>query len=518
MVHGNDDFIDCKSWPFREAYRIIKNITENKCILETGYGPSGLPHIGTFAEVLRTSMIRNALQKISPNLETHIFVVSDDMDGLRKVPDNLPNREMLARYIDYPITSIPDPFEKFASFGEYMNNQLCTFLDSFDFDYTFKSATECYKSGVYNEMLKKILINYDKVMNIILPTLGEERKKTYSPFLPICKRTNKVLQVPMIRRDIENYNITYIDPETAEEVTLSVLDGNCKLQWKPDWGMRWAAFNVNYEMYGKDIQPSADLSTKICKVIGKKTPVLFRYELFLDHEGHKISKSKGNGLSISEWVKYATTESLSLYMFYKPQTAKRLHFDVIPKVMDEYISLVIKYHNNDNVDYDSPVYHVHNGKVPNIVTGGITFSLLLNLVSACNPENIEILLGFIKKYVPDLNIEEGSFIRIISQYAMQYYKDFVHPNKEYKSPSTEEKEHISCLLLKLKNLKDCSDSDTLQSLIFQVGKDAGYTNLREWFMLLYEVLLGQKQGPRMGSFFALYGLKNSIKLIEEKIV
>ena len=294
-------------------------------------------------------MVRNALKEMNSEIKARIIVISDDMDGLRKVPDNIPNKEMVHKYIDQPLTSIPDPFNEFDSFGEYMNHQLCSFLDSFKFEYEFKSATKAYKSGEYNNTLIKVLENHEKILDIILPTLGEERRKSYSPFLPICKKTNRVLQAPVSKINVENREITYIDPDTNEEITTGILNGQCKLQWKPDWGMRWAALGVDYEMYGKDLQPSADLSTKICRILGSPEPTFLRYELFLDKDGQKISKSKGNGLSISEWLRYGTKESLALYMYHKPQTAKRLHFDVIPKTMDEYISFVKNYNNKDEI-------------------------------------------------------------------------------------------------------------------------------------------------------------------------
>ncbi|WP_253299761.1 lysine--tRNA ligase [Wolbachia endosymbiont of Chironomus riparius] len=505
------------SWPFQEAEKILKAFSHKKeIIFETGYGPSGLPHIGTFGEVLRTTIVVNALKKIAPNIKTKIIAVSDDMDGLRKIPDNVPNQEMLRQHLNKPLTMIPDPFGVYESYGHHMNSRLCKFLDLFEFEYEFKSATECYRSGLYNEKLLLLLKNYDKVMNVMLPSFREERQQTYSPFLPICLETSQVLQVPLTEINTEKGTITYKDTN-GDKVTIPVTDGRCKLQWKPDWGMRWAAFGVNYEAHGKDLTPSALLSSQICKILGEKPPILFCYEFFLDKDGKKISKSKGNGISIEEWLAYAPTESLALYIFQNPQKAKRLYFDVIPKSTDEYLEFVKQYHSNKEEDINNPAWHIHQGNVPKIETSGINFSLLLNLAAACNAENKEILWGFISTYTKDVTSENNTMLNKLSDFAVRYYHDFIKPNKSYKTPNAKEIDSLFDLKQALHSLTDTVTAEEIQTQVFSVGKKYGYVNLRDWFQLLYETLLGQKTGPRMGSFIKLYGINNTISLIEKAI-
>jgi lysyl-tRNA synthetase class 1 len=545
------------SWPFQEAEKILQEFPNKKeIIFETGYGPSGLPHIGTFGEVFRTTVVVNALKKIAPGIKTKITAVSDDMDGLRKIPDNVPNQEMLREHLNKPLTMIPDPFGTHESYGHHMNSLLCKFLDLFEFEYEFRSATECYKSGVYDEKLLLLLKNYDKVMDVMLPSFREERQQTYSPFLPICPKTSQVLQVPVIETNTDKGTITYEDPN-GEKIEVPVTKGKCKLQWKPDWGMRWAAFGVNYEAHGKDLTPSAMLSSQICEILGEKPPLLFCYELFLDKEGKKISKSRGNGISIEGWLTYAPTESLALYIFQSPKKAKRLYFDVIPKSTDEYLEFVKRYNENNGENTNSkfhtepgydekflrevqvstaeysnvfeerkqalttklpseanPAWHIHQGNVPNIETSGINFSLLLNLAAACNAENKEILWGFISSYAPNVTPENNKMLDRLSDFAVKYYHDFIKPTKSYKAPNAKEKEALLDLKDTLHSLSTTVTAEEIQSQVFSIGKKYDYTNLRDWFQLLYETLLGQKTGPRMGSFIKLYGIDNTISLIE----
>ncbi len=506
------------SWPFQEAEKILQTFPNNKeIIFETGYGPSGLPHIGTFGEVFRTTVVVNALKKIAPGIKTKIIAVSDDMDGLRKIPDNVPNQEMLREHLNKPLTMIPDPFGTHESYGHHMNSLLCKFLDLFEFKYEFKSATECYKSGIYDENLLLLLKNYDRVMEVMLPSFRAERQQTYSPFLPVCPKTSHVLQVPITGINIEKGTITYNDLD-GDIVEVPVTRGMCKLQWKPDWGMRWSAFKVNYEAHGKDLTPSAILSSKICEILGEKPPILFCYEFFLDKEGKKISKSKGNGISIEEWLTYAPMESLALYIFQSPKKAKRLYFDVIPKSTDEYLELVKNYHAVQATEPEhNPVWHIHQGKVPQVETAGINFTLLLNLAATCNAENKEILWGFLSTYAPDLTPKNNKVLDKFADFAVKYYHDFIKPIKSYKTPNAKEKDALLDLRDMLKSLLKTATAEEIQFEVFSIGKRHDYNNLRDWFQLLYETLLGQKTGPRMGSFIKLYGISNTISLIESRI-
>lgn len=514
------NYADVKAWPMVEAMKLVERFKKmppqkGYVLFETGYGPSGLPHIGTFGEVARTSMVRYAFSVIS-DIPTRLYAVSDDMDGLRKVPDNIPNQEMVAKHLGKPLTSVPDPFGTHESFGHHMNARLREFLDRFGFEYEFKSATECYRSGLYDEALLKVLKHYDQIMEIMLPTLGEERQTTYSPFLPVSPVSGKVLLAPVVDRNLEKGTITYIE-EDGSQLEVPVTGGHCKLQWKPDLGMRWAALDVDFEMYGKDHLASAPLYSKICETIGGIAPEQFCYELFLDDKGQKISKSKGNGLTIDEWLCYAPKESLSYYMYQAPSRAKRLYFDVIPKAMDEYLQFLSKApQQTDGERLENPAWYIHHGKIPQEQVP-ISFNLLLNLASACNPDSPEILWGFIRRYAPAVNPENSPILAGMVTYALNYYEDFIRAHKSFRVPSQKELAAIKDLRLKLSELPLNTPADQLQNEVFAIGKIHAFENLRDWFGALYEILLGQKEGPRMGGFIALYGVDNMIKLIDSKI-
>ena len=515
------------AWPFQEAQALVKrlesrvsNLESGKdyVLFETGYGPSGLPHIGTFGEVARTTMVRHAFEKMS-GMKTKLFAFSDDMDGLRKVPDNLPNQEMIAANIGKPLTSIPDPFGTHESFGQHMNAELCKFLDHFGFDYEFKSSTATYKSGEFDQTLLKLLQNYDKVMKVMLPTLGEERQQTYSPFLPVSPRSGKVLLAKVVETRVDKGTIVYQEEDgTLEEVL--VTGGHCKLQWKPDMGMRWAALGVDYEMYGKDHLTSATLYDAICRIAGGTPPEQFMFELFLDEKGEKISKSKGNGISMEEWLRYGTPESLSLFMYQSPRKAKRLHFDVIPKNVDEYYQHLEKFpEQTEEQKFANPTWHIHNGNPPKADIP-LTFGLLLNLASVCNPDDKSVLWGFISTYAENASPKTMPDLDRLVERAIRYYDDFVKPNKKYRSPTDKEKAAMQELAKRLAELgtqNPESSAEEIQNLVFAVGNEHGFTNLREWFGALYEVLLGQAQGPRMGSFIKLYGVEKTIDLLDRAL-
>ncbi len=510
-----------KSWPFVEAQKLVERYRQappkkGYVLFETGYGPSGLPHIGTFGEVARTSMVRHAFTQLS-DIPTKLFAFSDDLDGFRKVPDNVPNKALLTQNLGKPLTKVPDPFEEFNSFGEHNNNRLKAFLDSFGFNYEFKSSTQFYTSGLFDEKLHAVLDNYDAIMKIMLPTLGAERQATYSPFLPICPRTGVVLQVPMAELNPSKQTVVYIDPETSEKVEVSILGGACKLQWKVDWSMRWAALGVDYEMAGKDLIDSVKLGSKIVRVLGGQPPEGFNYELFLDADGQKISKSKGNGLTMEDWLTYAPHESLALYMFQSPKSAKKLHFDVIPRQVDDYLTWITKYATQTSEQQiDNPAWHLHSGKLP-IPENGPSFNMLLNLAGVCNTEDKSVLWQFLTRYNTDLTPEKAPFTDRLMGYAIQYYKDFIIPKKQYRNAENEEITALTELADTLDTLPVTAPSEDIQYHVYEIGKKYPFQDLRAWFKVLYEVLLGCEQGPRMGSFFALYGVKESVNLIREAL-
>ncbi len=517
MSDFRDAALSSKTWPFEEARAILKRYEKappekGYVLFETGYGPSGLPHIGTFGEVLRTTMIRRAFEAIS-DIPTRLICFSDDLDGMRKVPGNVPNQDMLREHLQKPLTSVPDPFEEFDSFGDHNNAMLRRFLDTFGFEYEFYSATEFYRSGQFDTVLKRAAERYDDIMKVMLKSLREERQQTYSIFLPIHPETGRVLYVPMKEVNAQNHTITF-DDEDGREWTLPVTGGNCKLQWKPDFGARWAALGVDFEMYGKDHSTNTPIYDAICEILGTPAPHHFTYELFLDETGQKISKSSGNGISIDEWLSYASTESLSYFMFGKPKTAKRLYFDVIPKAVDEYHQQLRAYPDQDWAQkLSNPVHHIHNGTVPasDMV---VSFAMLLNLASVAGAEDKETLWGFIRRYAPDASPEINPDMDQAAGFAVRYYNDFVKPEKTFRLPNDTERAALEDLVARLKVYDGPIEDEALQTLVFAVGKDHGFEPLRDWFRALYEVLMGASQGPRFGGFIALYGVNETIALIE----
>jgi lysyl-tRNA synthetase class 1 len=520
MASERELALGAKAWPFEEARKLVaryagKPPAKGFVLLETGYGPSGLPHIGTFGEVVRTTMVRRAFERMS-DIPTRLFAFSDDMDGLRKVPDNVPNKEMLREHLGRPLTAIPDPFGRFESFGHHNNAMLRGFLDGFGFQYEFQSSTEWYRSGRFDRALLEVLRHYDEIMEVMLPSLREERAQSYSPFLPISPKSGRVLQVPIVSHDAKAGTVTFKD-EDGKTTELPVTGGHCKLQWKPDWAMRWHAMGVDYEMSGKDLIPSVELGAKICRILGSPPPEGFNYELFLDEQGKKISKSKGNGLSVEEWLTYAPPESLALFMYQKPRAAKRLYFDVIPRAVDDYLTFLEKFPAETPAQQlENPVWHIHNGKPPAAVPG-LSFNILLNLASVCHAEDKAVLWGFISRYAPGLTPAGAPFLDKLAGYAIAYYRDFVKPTKKYRLPDAMERQALEELLAELEKLPASADAETIQNVVYEVGKHHPFAELRAWFKCLYEVLLGQEQGPRMGSFIALYGLGEIKSLLQRAL-
>jgi lysyl-tRNA synthetase, class I len=540
---------DARSWPFEQARNLLARVVrlrldaeathqaarlfaENGAAeaverypalaaqpvrLETGYGPSGLPHLGTFQEVLRTTMVRTAFRALTDDrIPTELICFSDDMDGLRKAPPGIPHQDWLQADMGKPLTAVRDPFETEASFGAHNNARLRRFLDRFGFDYRFQSSTEAYRSGLFDDKLRLALERFDDIQAVMLPTLGPDRRATYSPFLPVSPRTGRVLQVPTLERDAARGTIVFAD-EDGTRTEVPVTGGHVKLQWKPDWAMRWAALSIDYEMSGKDLIDSVKVSTRICKILGGAPPEGFNYELFLDHEGAKISKSKGNGLTMDEWLRYGAPESLAYYLFASPKSAKRLHFDVIPKAADEYLQQLDVYRNQEPARrIDNPVWHVHAAEPPD-QGSPVSFSLLLNLVSAANASDKAILWGFLERYIPGASPQSQPLLDRMADNALNYYEDFVRPNKRFRAPDDRERAALEDLVARFRRLPEGADAETIQFQVYEAGKAAGFEPLRAWFGALYEVLLGQPQGPRFGSFAAIFGLDRTIQLIEDAL-
>ena len=509
-----------RAWPAREAAALSERVMRRPpqkgyVLFETGYGPSGLPHIGTFAEVFRTTLIRQLFRRIS-DLPTRLFCFSDDMDALRKIPDNVPNPDMLRDHLGRPLTAIPDPFGTHESYGAHMNARLRAFLDSFGFDYEFVSATDCYRSGRFDEVLLRVLERHEDIRAVVLPHLGPERRETYSPILPISPRSGRVLQVPILECRPDRGTVVFRDEDGAL-CELPVTGGHCKLQWRADWALRWTALEVDYEMAGKDLIDSVRLSGQICRILGGRPPNGFIYELFLDEKGEKISKSKGNGITIEEWLRYGTRESLMLFMYKEPRRAKRLYFDVIPRHVDEYFQQLETYERQDEEQrLLNPVWHIHDGAPPRLRLP-ITYTMLLNLANVANAETAEVLWGFIRNYAPEASPESHPALAELVTRALAYYRDFVKPSKRYRTPDARDREALRELRDYLAGLSAGAEAEVIQNEVYEIGKRHGYTPLREWFRTLYEVLLGQSEGPRFGSFVVYYGVTNTVGLIDEAL-
>lgn len=522
----------CRAWPFEEAKNVIKRLramnkgeikTPEKgyVAFETGYGPSGLPHIGTFGEVARTTMVMNAFKALAPDIPAKIICFSDDMDGFRKVPTNVPNQGMLAEHIGKPLTKVPNPFDTdHPSFAHHNNAALRDFLDAFGFDYEFMSSTDdCYTSGRFDDALLKMLAHYDEVRDAVLPLLGEERRATYSPFLPVSPSTGNVLQVPVLETNPEAGTIVFED-EDGSKVELPVTGGNVKCQWRPDWALRWYALDIDYEMAGTDLRTSAEMAGQIVQILGGRKPAGFHYELFLDEQNQKISKSKGNGLTMDDWLTYAPHESLAYYMFLRPTSGKKLYFDVIPKAVDEYIQFVQKLpEQEDAKKLENPAWYIHGGTIPNSQHTPISFALLLNLVNAANTDDPEVLWSFIRQYANGATPDNAPFLDRLVGYAIRYYKDFVLPSKTYRMPDERETNALKDLAVRLEKMESGLEAEDYMTEVFSAGKENGYDKdeLREWFQAIYQVLLGQDQGPRFGSFIQLYGVEDTVKLIHDAL-
>ncbi|MDR3535825.1 MAG: lysine--tRNA ligase [Acetobacteraceae bacterium] len=517
----NSVFAVPKAWPFEEAAKVAHRLAASgkaQALFETGYGPSGLPHIGTFGEVARTTWVRNAFTVLT-GLPSRLLAFSDDMDGLRKVPDNVPNKDMLAQHLGRPLTRIPDPFGTHDSFGAHNNARLRAFLDRFGFEYEFASSTDYYASGRFDAALVRILECYDQVMQVILPTLGPDRRATYSPILPLHPKTGIVMQVPMEGRDAVAGTVVWRDPDSGERFETSVKGGACKLQWKADWAMRWYALGVDYEMSGKDLIDSVKLSSRICRVLGAPPPETLTYELFLDEHAQKISKSKGNGLSVDDWLRYAPPESLAQFMYNQPQRAKRLYFDAIPRAVDEYIANAEKARAQSILAerQTNPTWHIHGGALPNHAGSPLSFAMLLNLASVVNADTPDILWGFIRRYMPNASAETEPLLARLVDHAIAYYQDFVRPAKRFRDPDEVERTALADLADTLAALPSDSSAEAIQTAVYEVGKRHPFAELRAWFACLYQVLLGQQEGPRFGGFVALYGIPETIALIHSAL-
>ena len=514
----DDALNDAKAWPFQEARSLIKRLAriekdgaKDTVTFQTGYGPSGLPHIGTFGEVARTTMVRRAFEALTGRT-TQLVCFSDDMDGMRKVPPTVPDPSALEPYLEVPLSRVPDPWGTHDSFAAHNNARLRDFLDRFGFDYRFVSATAAYEAGRMDPAMMAVLKHYDEVLDIILPSLGEARRATYSPILPISPSTGRVLYVPLLERDAESGTIVFED-EDGSRVETDVRGGAAKLQWKADWAGRWYALGVDYEMSGEDLTEAARLSQRIVRALGAEPPAGFHYQLFLDEEGRKISKTKGNGLSVEEWLRYAEPETLALFNFQSPKKAKKLYWGVIPKTADELRSHTEKFAAQDGAKaLDNPAWHVFGGAVPTAIPA-VPFTLLLNIVDAGGIGDEDVLRGMVRKYRPEASDAEFAATEPLIGHAIRYYRDFVAPKKDYRAPTDQERAALARMADAYAAMEDGLDEDAYQTAAFDAAKAEGMTDLRGWFRSIYEVVFGSSEGPRMGPFVRLYGAADTAALI-----
>ena len=512
-----------RSWPFKEAEKLCKRFQhppESPVRFETGFGPSGLPHIGTFAENARTTWVRHAFEFLT-GWPTQLIAFSDDMDGLRKVPLNMPRQDMLANHLGKPLCHIPDPFETSDSYSGTMNTKLRSFLDGYQFDYTFQGSYEAYQRGDFNEGLEIILRNVDAVKSIILPTMSAEKGRDWSPFFPICGKCGKINSTRVTGYDVANNAVGYVCDRQEDRAkgcgyqgTASIFNGHVKVGWKVDWALRWYAYDIAYEMYGKDLIESAKLSGRITRLMGKQPPTGLFCELFLDEDGRKISKSVGKGLTIDSWTMYAPLESLLYYIFQNPKQAKRLFWGIVPKSVDDYLLGLNNYHSLDaQKKPDSPLWHLFNkgAGVPEFKTS-INFSLVNNLVSAVGADDRELILEYLKRYDPGIEAHRAVIEDLVNK-AMNYYRDFIVPHKRYRMPTTQEKKMLMRLRDELAAYEG-DDEKEIQTLPFAVAREYSEPP-NNFFKLFYEVVFGQERGPRFGTFVRLVGKEKAISLLDE---
>jgi lysyl-tRNA synthetase class 1 len=538
MQENHDNFKNLKitTWAFKEAQKLLKRLNfvppeKGYVLFETGYGPSGLPHLGTFAEVARTCAVMKAFKILAPEIPIKLFVFSDDLDGIRKVPSNIPNQEMVSNYIGFPLSKIPDPYEEFDSYAEYMNNKLQEFLNEFGFEFEFKSASKCYFGGEFNEILKKTLDNIEAILDVMLPSLGDERRKTYNPFLPISKKTGRFCFDGVKSWNKEKATITFMN-DLDEEEEISIYDGNCKLQWKVDWAGRWAGLEVDYEMHGKDLTPTSVLSSRICKILGKIPPQIYVYEFFTDECNQKISKSKGNGVSIEQWLHYGTKESLALFIFENPGSAKKLFLRLIPKFIDDHILLSKKFEealqaSNLEMQMNNPIFYMPFKSRKISLDFRLDFSLIMNVVSICcsdSKKNSDLIFGYLQKYQKNLNEDERDLVFELIDKAFNFYNDFILPEKKYLELDLNgrcklQKLHDDLIQFFQENEIEETGDEKIQNHFYEIARSLGYekSNMKEWFLFLYESLFGEKKGPRFGSFIKILGVKKFLEIIAQKL-
>lgn len=506
------------NWPHNEAERVALRLhdTDKTAVFETGYGPSGLPHIGTFAEVVRTSYVIKAFRFNYPKRAYKLIVFSDDMDGLRSLPENVPNHALLQEHLGAPLSSLPDPFGKESSYAAFMNGRLKHFLDYYGFEYLFESSTNCYHTGVFNTALKRVMDNHEAIRNLFIKTISPDKRATWSPFFPICEHCGKIYTTSVLNIHPETYEITYrCDRDEkayrscGHEGRVSILNGKVKMGWKVDWAMRWYTFGVDYEMHGKDLLDSASLSSKICSILGATPPLTYKYELFLDENAAKISKKIGNGISMEQWQSFAPVGSLLYFLLDEPNRARKMGMPILPRLVDNYITAL---KNETAEEPGSALWFVdslqHHHDASDIDKTDISYSLLVNVAENLGSDDAELLYDYARRY--DATVEENAeFFRPLCHHVLAYIKDTNSRRPGTVLGQLPPGDYFSALQSLSVDLDALADANSfrgemLQNLVFAVGRKHGLEP-GNWFRFLYETLLGKTQGPRLGSFFAMLG-------------
>jgi lysyl-tRNA synthetase class 1 len=516
-------------WPREEARRLAERVAayepERPVIFQSGFGPSGLPHLGTMAEILRPSFVRKAFHLIEPARPSRLIVFIDDLDGLRKVPENVPNRESVEQYLGMPVAKIPDPFGCCASFADHMVGLLGGFLAPVEVEYELMRAAEMYSSGRFDEGLKLILEKHEEIIAIIAPTLREENRAGWSPFMPICPKCGQVVERAVTAYHAERASVEFTCEKSAGgrpgcgfSGEQSVLGGMAKVQWKVDWALRWYVLKVDYELYGKDLTDSARLSGQILRVMGGRPPLGFPFEMFLDEEGRKVSKSVGRGVTVEQWTRYAPIEVLKFFLLLNPRRARKLFLEAIPQYVDEYLDAVREYAAaSEEQRRESMLEFVIQSTTPRRFNSALSFGLMMNLVAALGSSDSDFIWKYLVRYDASIGGEPDTEAmgRRLMQCALNFYRDFIEPTKKLYTPSDAERAQLKTLDAYLRENQDASAED-IEKKIYDLGRE-NYEKPGKIFPLLYRSILGQERGPRLGAFIRLATPARIIELLDATI-
>ena len=518
-------------WPYEEARKLVDRAQGYQpgrpVIFESGFGPSGLPHLGTMCEVLRPAYVRRALENVGDGRPARLIVFIDDIDGLRKVPESVPHRDEWKRYLGQPVARIPDPFGCCKSFADHMIDLLSKFLAPVEVDLELARASEMYASGRFDDALKLMLDKREDIIRVITPTLREENRAGWSPFMPICPACGQVNSTRVVAYHPDRAAVEFSCERDfggahgcGHRAEQSVLGGNAKVGWKVDWALRWYVLKVDYELYGKDLIDSARLSGQILRLLGGKPPIGFPFEMFLDEEGHKISKSVGRGVTVDDWQRYAPIEVLKYFLLLSPRRARKLFIETIPQYVDEYLDALREYARADNVEArrNMALEFVLQSRSSRRFDSSLTYSMTMNLVAALGSSDRDLIWKYLTRYDPAIagDAETEALGRTLMDCALNYYADFIEPTKKRYAPNNSEREQLKKLIEFLEANPD-APGDEIEKKIYDLGREY-YPKPGNIFPLLYRVLLGQDRGPRLGAFIRLATPARVVELLNASLV